>query len=217
MVISFHWVSILENCSQITSNDVYGCETWTVICQMMNHNALTSWKWSKSLSQNHKEQINQSTIKLSSSLQRAVNTENLTSMQINNWEQSGKERSKCWHLHGLFSFSFMQALKEAHSGRRAVYTLGKCHMEVLCGCVCTYMCWGYFSHEKKCNFSGQQTESFHDNLSNISPVNHTILAFHAYWWRREIMPFTSGNFLLSACILICSSKLILSYTNWLDI
>lgn len=147
----------------MTSNDVYGYETWTVICQMMNHNALTSWKWSKSLSQNHKEQINQSnqpTIKLSSSLQRAVYTESLTRLQINNWEQSGKERSKCRHLHGLFSFSFMQALKEAHSGRRAVYTLGKCHMEVLRGCVYIYVLRGFFTwkkNKKTHNFSGQQT------------------------------------------------------------
>lgn len=81
---------------------------------------------------------------------------------------------------GLFSFSFMEALKEAHSGRRAVYTLGKCHMEVLCGGVCVYIrVEGIFHMEIKCNFGGQQTESFHDNLSNISPVNHTILAFHA--------------------------------------
>lgn len=73
--------------------------------------------------------------------------------------------------------SFMQALKEAHAGKRAVYTLGKCHMEVLCGCV--YICVeGIFHMEKKkCNFSGQQTESFHDNLSNISSINHTILPF----------------------------------------
>lgn len=97
--------------------------------------------------------INQPTIKFSSSLQRAVNTESLTSMQINNWEQSGKERSKCRHLHGLFSFSFMQALKEAHSGRRAVYTLGKCHMEVLRGCVCVYIyvLRGFFTWKKNNN------------------------------------------------------------------
>ncbi len=44
--------------------------------------------------------------------------------------------------------SFMQALKKAHSGKRAVYTLGKCHMEVLCGCV--YICVeGIFHMEKK--------------------------------------------------------------------
>ncbi len=178
---------------------------------MKNNNALTDWKWSKSLSRNHKEQINQSTIKFSSSLQRALNTESLTSMQINNRKQSGKKGSKCRHLFIYAGFEEGTFWKESclHVGEvphgSAVW-------------VCIYMCWGDISHgEKKCNFGGQQTESFHDNLSNISSVNHTVLAFHACWLRRELMPFTSGDFLLSVCILIRSSKWILSYTNRLDI
>jgi len=69
-------------------------------------------------------------------------------MQINYWEQSGKEEIHVQTPACAFFFSsFMQALKQAHSGRRTVYTVGKSHMEV-CGCVCVCMCWGDISHEK---------------------------------------------------------------------
>lgn len=168
-------------------------------------------------SRNHKEQINQSIIKLSSSLQRSLNTESLTSMQINNRKQSGKKGSKCRHL-GLFLLHLCRVWRR-HILEGELFTRWGSATWKCCVGVCVYICVeGIFRMEKKkCNFSGQQTESFHDNLSNISSVNHTILAFHACWLRREIMPFTSGDFLLSVCILIRSSKLILSYTNRLDI
>lgn len=89
----------------------------------------------------------------------AVTTESLTRIQINNWEQSRKEKVQVQTPAWAFFSSFMQSLKEAHSGRRAVYTLGKCHMEVLCGWVCVYICVeGIFHMKKTRNFSGQQTE-----------------------------------------------------------
>lgn len=199
--MSFHpWKQFTNHIKWLT---VYGYETRTVICQMKNNNALTDWKWSKSLSQNHKEQINQSTIKLSSSLQRALNTESLTSMQINNRKQSGKKGSKCRHL-GFFFFIYA-GFEGGTFWKESCLHVGEVpHGSAVWVCVYIYVLRGYFAWRKKNATLVDSRLSFHDNLSNISSVNHTILAFHACWLRREIMPFTSGDFLLSVCILIRS-------------
>ncbi len=109
-------------------------------------------------SRNHKEQINQSIIKLSSSLQRALNTESLTSMQINNRKQSGKKGSKCRHL-GLF-FLHLCRLWRRHILEGELFTHWGSATWKCCVGVCVYICVeGIFRMEKKkCNFSGQQTE-----------------------------------------------------------
>lgn len=98
--------------------------------------------------------INQPTIKFSSSLQRAVNTESLTSMQINNWEQSGKERSKCRHLHGLFFFFIYAGFEGGTFWKESCLHVGKVpHGSAawVCVCVYIYVLRGFFTWKKNNN------------------------------------------------------------------
>jgi len=102
-------------------------------------------------------------------------------MQINYWEQSGKEEIHVQTPACAFFFLHLCRLWSRHILEGELFTrweraTWKC--VGVCVCVCVE---GIFHMKKTRNFSGQQTESFHDNLSNISPVNHTTLAFHAYW------------------------------------